>query len=65
MPTVMQNAPAGLRSDTNGVYNSHNQGLRCRSTPGYILEAHTRFSSLAIAYLNRIARAVRPYNVIR
>ena len=51
---------AVARSDTTCVSNSHYRGLHCRSTPGYFLEAHTRFFSLAIGYLNRITRLVRP-----
>ncbi len=30
------------------------------TTPGYCLEAHTRFSSIAMPYLNRIVWFVRP-----
>ncbi len=44
MAAVMQNATAGLRSKSPVGDNRLNRGLRWRSTPGYTLEAHTRFS---------------------
>ncbi len=63
MLAVMQNATLSLAPIPRVYTIRITGGYAIGSTPGYFLEAHTRFFSLEIGYLNRIARAVWPCNI--